>query len=476
MNHKTEFIFKIKKILSGFEPKLYFFGRIVSDCFCKQLGIKNGNVGENNKGVTLTRFVEKQMTKKCKERSFGMLTICLLLLPMISFTQPLDSLISMTFANNLDLQILDKQYKSKLQLALQIAPRPDPELGVGVFPLPVETRLGAQIARVSATQMFPQKGMVNAKKALADAQAQPILEQITARKLDLTYQVKIAWLKVYELDKSCEIIGRNSRILKSLEALALIKVEIGKANPADVLQVQLNLQMLENERLILQKQREKPLADLKRILNKDEPTEITIIDSLEFSVLRYQKDSLLAAIQVHHPMVKMYGLQQEVSKKTIEVNALKGQPTFGVGLDYITVIGRSDAEVQGNGRDIIQLRGMVKIPLYKSQYKAKAQEELLKIEALELQKEHITDQFMAVIEKAYVDYETAQLRLNLYRQQIRTTKAAIDFLEAAYSVDGRKFEELLRLEKSLIDYDLMILKAIVKSHQAKIMVEQFIIE
>jgi outer membrane protein TolC len=86
------------------------------------------------------------------------------------------------------------------------------------------------------------------------------------------------------------------------------------------------------------------------------------------------------------------------------------------------------------------------------------------------------DQFMAVIEKAYVDYETAQLRLNLYRQQIRTTKAAIDFLEAAYSVDGRKFEELLRLEKSLIDYDLMILKAIVKSHQAKIMVEQFIIE
>jgi len=30
------------------------------------------------------------------------------------------------------------------------------------------------------------------------------------------------------------------------------------------------------------------------------------------------------------------------------------------------------------------------------------------------------------------------------------------------------------MEKELIDYDLMILKAIVKSHKAKIMVEKFV--
>jgi outer membrane protein TolC len=199
-------------------------------------------------------------------------------------------------------------------------------------------------------------------------------------------------------------------------------------------------------------------------------------DSLEFSVLMYQKDSLLSVIQTNHPMMKMYELQQEISKRAIDVNALKDQPTFGVGLDYITVIGRNDADPTGNGRDIVQLRGMVKIPLYKSQYEAKKQEELLKIQAIELQKENTTDQFMAIIEKAYVDYETAQLRMNLYGQQIETTRAAIDILTGAYSVDGRKFEELLRLEKELIDYDLMILKAVVSSHRAKITVERFITE
>ena len=93
-----------------------------------------------------------------------------------------------------------------------------------------------------------------------------------------------------------------------------------------------------------------------------------------------------------------------------------------------------------------------------------------------MQKENTIDQFMAIIEKAYVEYETAQLRMNLYGQQIETTRAAIDILTGAYSVDGRKFEELLRLEKELIDYDLMILKAVVSSHHAKITVERFITE
>ena len=356
------------------------------------------------------------------------------------YAQSLDSLIQEAYTNNLELQILEKQYESKLQLAPQIAPRPDPEAGLGVFPLPVETRLGAQVTRLSATQMFPKKGMVDAKKALANAKAQPILEQINARKLDLAYQVKMAWLQVYELDKSREIIQRNIRFLQSLEALVLIKVETNKANPADVLQVQLKIQLLENELLILEKQREKPLADLKRVLNKEENAAITMTDSLEFSVLMYQKDSLLSVIQANHPMMKMYELQQEISKRAIDVNALKDQPIFGVGLDYITVIGRNDATPTGNGRDIVQLRGMVKIPLYKSQYEAKKEEELLKIQAIELQKENTTDQFMAIIEKAYVEYETAQLRMNLYGQQIETTRAAIDFLTGAYSVDGRKFE------------------------------------
>lgn len=390
------------------------------------------------------------------------------------YSQSLDSLIQEAYDNNIELQILEKQYQSRLQVVLQIAPRPDPELGIGLYPLPVETRLGTQLSRISAIQMLPQKGMVEAQKGLAAAKAQPIIEQINAQKLELAYQVKMAWLQVYELDKSRVVMQRNLQILESLENLALVKVETGKASPADVLMVQLQIQNLKNEILVLKKLREKPLADLKSILNRPALIDIEITDSLTFATLMYQKDSLLNIVKDHHPTLKLIELQQEVAKHTILVNTLKEKPTFGIGLDYMTVFSRQDADPIGNGRDIVQLRGTVKIPLYKDQYEAKRQEERLKIEALELQKQNTAEQYWAIIDKAYTDYETAQLRLDLYKQQIATTRTAIDFLKGAYSVNGQKFEELLRLEKAITDYDLMILKAIVNSHQAKVLIDKFL--
>lgn len=397
----------------------------------------------------------------------------LIIIGFNAFGQSLDDLTQTAYSNNLEIKILEKQYQSKQQLSGQIASRPDPELGVGVFPLPVETRLGSQVVRLSVVQMFPQKGMVAAKKDLANTMGEPILEQINARKLELAYRVKMAWLQVYELDENRNITERNIRFLRSLEALALVKVETGKGNPADVLRVQLKIQALENQLLLLKKQKEKPLAELRQILNSDDILEVTIKDSLEFSTLIFQKDSLLEEIQSNHPMLKMFALQQEIAKQEIAVNALKNKPTFGVGLDYITVIARNDADPSGNGRDIVQLKGTIKIPLYPSQYEAKKQEELLKIEALELQKENAADQFMAMMEMAYTDYELAKLKMDLYKKQIKTTTAAIDFLKGSYSVDGRNFEELLQMQMELIDYDLMMLRAIVESHRAKVLVERF---
>ncbi len=67
---------------------------------------------------------------------------------------------------NLELKIFEKEYLAALEKAPQVSQLPDPEAGIGVFPLPVETRLGAQILRVGATQMFPWKGTLDSKKDL----------------------------------------------------------------------------------------------------------------------------------------------------------------------------------------------------------------------------------------------------------------------------------------------------------------------
>jgi outer membrane protein TolC len=137
---------------------------------------------------------------------------------------------------------------------------------------------------------------------------------------------------------------------------------------------------------------------------------------------------------------------------------------------------RTDMELPNNGRDILQLRATVKVPLFREQYKAKEREEQFRIQALEHQKDEVLDRFTAAIERAYADYETARLQRELYQRQQQITRSAIEILQASYSTAGSNFDELLRLERELIDYDLKMLKAIVKSHLAVSSIQRYLLE
>jgi len=405
--------------------------------------------------------------------SIAIVIQCLLLVGN-SQAQSLDSLVHKAIENNLELKALEKEYYAALERALQVSELPDPEVGLGVFPLPVETRLGAQILRVGATQMFPWKGLLDGKKNLELAKAKALFERIGARALDLSFQVEQAYFQLYEIEKSQVIIQRNLDILKALERLALVKVESGKTTTADVLRVQLKVEELNQELSILETAKKKPVAIINQLLNQSLEIPIAVLDTFEFALIPFDKKALATEIEANHPMLRMFGLQQDVSKQAIALNKLNGKPSFGVGLDYIMVNKRSDATPANNGRDIIQLRGSVKIPLFKKKYAAKEREEQLNIEALAYQKTEVLSRFMATIEQAFADYEMAQLKMSLYQKQIEITQATISILETEYSVNGKNFDELLRLEKELIDYDLKILKAVVQSHLAKSSIERFI--
>ncbi len=401
--------------------------------------------------------------------------IILTFLYHLALSQSVKDLIQEAAQNNFELKALENDYLSALEKAPQVSQLPDPEVGIGVFPLPVETRLGPQVLRVGLTQMFPWSGVLKNKEELEKAKALVKYEKVAARKLDLIYQIKKSYFQLYEIQKRKEILERNRALLNALEQLALAKVESGKGSSVDVLRVQLKIKELEQELIVLGRTERKPIIEINQILNRDLETPISTSDNLVFEELIEQKDSLLAMIRANHPAVKMLEMQVGVSTIELSLNRLNRKPTFGAGIDYIMVNERKNIELDHNGRDILQVRGTVKIPLSTKKYDAKSNEEQLKIEAINHQKENVVSQFEAIIEKAYTDHEIAKLKKELFEEQIEITKAAIRILETEYSAKGNRFDELLRLEQDLIDYDLKILKTIVESHLAKAEIERLII-
>ncbi len=405
----------------------------------------------------------------------GLGLLLLLALPSMTKAQSLDSLLNATLESNLELKVLTNEYLAAIERAPQVSELPDPEVGVGLFPLPVATRLGAQTLRLSGTQMFPWPGLLNSKKDLELAKAKALYERIQAKALDLFYFLKVDYFRLYEIIESQKIILRNIEILEALERLSLSKVESGEATAADVLRVQLKIEELLQELDILETAKINPTSNINQLLYRPLETPIVIRDSLTFAEILYDKIDLVSRIKEDHPLLRMFELQQEVSRQAITLNELSGKPTFGAGLDYINVNKRSDADPSGNGRNIVQLRGVIKVPLYRKKYAAKEQEELYKIEALDIKKEDVLTRFLSTIEGAFALHNTARLQMELYLKQIDITRAAINILEIDYSTRGNNFDELLRLEKELIDYDLKLLKAVVQSHIAKSAIERFIV-
>ena len=274
--------------------------------------------------------------------------------------QSLDSLRSLATANNLELKVLENEYLSSLERAPQVGQLPDPEAGIGVFPFPVETRLGPQVFRLGATQMFPWFGTLSSKKKLEMAKSNAINEKIGARKLDIFYQVELAYYQLYDIDKSISIISENIAILDALQSLALSKVESGKASAADVLRVQLKIEELNQELKILETAKVGPLASINQLINRPLNTPLVIVDSLAFASLDFDKNALEEEIQINHPMLRMYQLQQEISRKAIDLNELNGKPSFGVGMDYIMVNKRSDLDPPGKWKGHRSAQGFCK--------------------------------------------------------------------------------------------------------------------
>ncbi len=424
---------------------------------------------ENGLGRTLNGLFSPSKAKS--KQAFSLL---LLFSPLVGSGQSLPELLERGRNNNLELKALHQEYLAALEKGPQVSQLPDPEVGIGAFISPVETRLGAQQARISASQMFPWFGTLEAREEVVLATARALHEKVASTALELDFQVKTAYFQFYEIQISQNKIRENVRILEALRQLSLAKVESGNGSAADVLRVDLKIQELEQELLILDNQLEKPVADLNQLLNRPLDSSVEVQDTLEFALMPYNKDTLLSHIRKNHPMIRMFALQQEASQKAIELNELEGRPSFGIGIDYILVNPRSDAAPVNNGRDIFQLSAKVSIPLWREKYRAREREENLGIAALENRKLDLETRFLSLIKKAFSDYETARLRLDLYTQQIATTRAAIQILQTDYSASGNHFDELLRLEKDLVDYDLKILRAIVQSQIAQAAIERYI--
>lgn len=389
-------------------------------------------------------------------KKYKLLILTVVLLQTCLTAQTIEELVDMATVYNPGLKALRMDYEASLEKANQVTDWPDPKVNLALGVLPIETRLGAQRFKIGVSQMIPWKGTLDAKSNVARSMAEVQAYADEVQEIDIEYAIRNSYATLQFLQSQKNIIKQRLEILNILEELSKSAVRAGKGKLSNVLFTERKREMLEADLSLISKKMEQPTIMINRWTGRSLKTDI-ILSSKEYDPLL--KNEITKYAEIDHPQYKIFENQISASNAKITMTEYSSKPTIGVGLDYAYIDARNDVDIPGNGRDVLMPMGSISIPIHTDRFKAIRQEEIIRQEAINAKKEEVSDMFRAEIELAYSTAEYADQVIEKYTALKTITKETLKLMRTEYASEGTRFEELLRLEMELIDYDLEILKA-----------------
>lgn len=377
--------------------------------------------------------------------------IIVLFISISSYSQSLQEYLTIAETNNPELQAMQYKYESALEKITEVGSVPNTVIAVGYYVQPVETRVGAQKAKISAIQQLPWFGTLNAKKESASFQAEAELNSIDLIKRKIFLNVKTVYYQLIELNAKERIVNENIEILKTFEELALNELENNRSTMVDVLKIR----MEKNEQLnvlhtVKENLKAKQIA-FNLILNQDEnlvvntPTSAEILDE---NIL-FQKEM----ISENPQLLKLDNLQSSLEKS--ELAAKKGGlPTFGVGLDYGFIEERDVPDLEDNGKNIIMPMVSLSFPLFSKKYSSKQKQLKLEQKAIETSKVETSNQLVTLFEKAEAELRNAKVSVKTQLDNIGEADQAQKVLLAAYQTSKMDFEQILEVQQLKLKFQL----------------------
>lgn len=366
--------------------------------------------------------------------------------------------------NNPGLKMKFNEYMAALEVAPQVKALPDPQIAFGYFIQPVETRVGPQEFKISASQMFPWFGTLKAKENVAVQLAKAKYEAFEEAKSKLFNEVRSTYFDLYFNNKAIAITNENIEILNVFRQLAYIKVEAGLVSAVDEYRIEMEIGDLENQLAFLKDKQYVLQVMFNNLLNIEDNETILFPDVLWATNISLSKQAALDSILTKNHQLLSIDFQKEALRFKKDVAEKSGKPNINIGFDY-TFVGKGDNNMAGTDAFVFPTIGIT-IPLYRNKYKAMVQEVVYLEVAKENEKVNKMNVLETLFENAWKDYLDADRRISLFNSQLNLAQKSIKILETDYSTGNKNFEEVLRMERRLLKYNLELEKSRVDKQAA----------
>ena len=385
--------------------------------------------------------------------------------------QTLEAYLAEAEKNSSEIVANQLQYKSALEKVNEVGSLPNTQLGVGIFAQAVETRVGPQIARFSASQKIPWFGTLQAKKESAKLFAVAKESEIDFLKRQLRLNVKIAYYNLYTLQQKFKITQQHIEILDTYEKLALNELENNRTDMVDILNIKMQKNDLQQQFQEISENIQSQKVQFNLLLNRQIYAEVLQTDSLEIQNTIFLVDHETVE---NHPKLQQLEAQATALQQSEIAAKKEGNPTIGFGLDYVLVAERSGVSLPDNGKDVIMPMVTVSIPLFNKKHVAKQKQLQLQQEAVIQTKTTVKNQLLIELEKAKNKLNNATESIKTQDENIVQADQAKEVILAAYQTAKMDFEQLLALDQLKLGFELQKVKDI-NTSLANIAIIEFLI-
>ena len=374
------------------------------------------------------------------------------------FTQQktLADLESAVETNNPRLRQLWDEFVAARARARYVGMLPDPSVGTNVFGHPIETAAGSQRANLTVSQMLPWLHRLDARAEQACFDAMALGQVYRAERLKLVADLRVAWYRLYVLNKQIEINVANQQLLESLIGVANARVATGVASQGDVLVGTLEYSRLEEALVMLRQQLESTKAEINRIVGRNATTSVIEPEQLDGNLPDWNHQLLRELTLKNQPDIETARIRRQASRWGIEVARLERRPDFTVSASWFAIDdNRLESSMVDVGEDAWALGAMMTVPLWHRKYDALESEARWKHAAANSQVEHVVQQYDAFLVDSWAQARAAHRTAKLYETTIiPEARRTLTADQESYSSNGNvefdrvigDFRRLLQLE------------------------------
>lgn len=379
--------------------------------------------------------------------------------------QTIEDYIQLALVHNPGLKARAAEYEAFLQKIPQARSIPDLEITGEVVTKHMVYPEGNQLFGLTAMQMFPWFGKLEALEAAAEKKAQAYRSEWDNDRNELIFQMHLAWYPWLELGALIKNKQDYVELLRQLKEVATFRYQQGQIMLSEVIMSDLMIQEVETEIALLQAKVGPTWAEFARWIGTYvEPPPLNLNPVVN---LKRPENPVVDG----NPQLAIY--DQKILAAQAEALAIKKDqlPMLGAGVRYLPLFKRGghDFHLEPNtGAQMIMPMVAVSLPLFGKRFAAGQKEMAYMQTAYQEMKTDMLNDLNSKLSMASYEMQQAQNMQSLYDKQIEKLTEAIELMQVEYQTNANSLRDILQVYKEIIRIQELKVKAITMHNQAAV--------